>query len=142
MAIVYKLTNPQNGKVYIGSTCDIKNRNAKHRGCVSNSTLPMYHDMRETGGFDSFAFEVLATFVVEDEADRDILHVAEQSYIDKHDSIANGYNTRKAFNPSRAKRKLSPFSNPKRLCESCNCMVFVGHFAKHCETQKHLANRI
>jgi len=141
MALVYKLTNPLNGKSYIGSTTDMANRKSIHLAVMrKNSQLPMYRDMRETGGYDSFHFEILATFVVEDQEDRDILHTAEQSYIEKYDTIANGYNTRKAIATNRDDARKWPSTNPKKMCESCNCTVFIKYFATHCTTTKHIKN--
>jgi len=79
---IYKITNKQNGKVYIGQASNIERRLREHRQ-RRTQTIDNYINVL---GVDNFTFEVL------EECNADELDMKEQQYIDIYDSINNGYN--------------------------------------------------
>ena len=91
--VVYMLTNKINGKQYIGSTFNLKNRikyykyNHKY---MTNASLKL--DI-EKYGFDNFDVQIL------EQATRDKLRDREKYYIQKYDLINNGYNMTEATKP-------------------------------------------
>lgn len=93
--IVYKIENLVNGKVYIGQTIQ-KNPKARwyeHTSRVKNgSRHPLYDSIRKYG-LDNFSWEVI------DKAESlESLNALEQHYVEKYNSINNGYNIREAGN--------------------------------------------
>lgn len=87
--IIYKITNIQNGKIYIGQTVQPFNcRVNEHKKRMRNGTNhPLYNAMRKYG-VDAFSFEVIDTAT-----DADDLNQKETHYIKHFKSIhPNGYN--------------------------------------------------
>ena len=76
------------GKSYIGSTDDIKKRRTEHE---TNSTNKFGRAIKNIG-LDKFEFDILETVKYYDRAD---LYEIENNYIIKHDSVNNGYNSRR-----------------------------------------------
>jgi group I intron endonuclease len=99
--VVYKLTNKINGKSYIGQSLNLAKRlrdhkyNAKHL-YPSNAKQPIVLAIREFG-FENFEVEVL--FTSEDFKDKTELKKAlyekEIFFIEKYDTVNNGYNVTK-----------------------------------------------
>ena len=92
MVGIYKITNNQNGKVYIGQSTSIQQRWIAHRNRPfnSNSTQynsPLYRAIRKYG-LENFSFEVL------DECDKDELDEKEIYYI----SLFNSANPEFGYN--------------------------------------------
>lgn len=94
--IIYIVTNDVNNKVYIGQTTNsIKNRFIGHCYCKSSS---LYQPIKEIGK-EHFKISIL-----DDSATNlDELLKLEQYYVQKYDSIENGYNN--AF-PCKTKGKI------------------------------------
>lgn len=85
--VVYKITNNINGKIYIGKTINMHKRHLKYLSCVRNgSSQPIVKAMIKYG-VENFTFEVVSTFMNEDE-----LNKGEIYYINKFNSINEGYN--------------------------------------------------
>lgn len=82
---IYKITNKHNGKSYIGQSIDIKERWENHRCLNGNHDYPLYRAFRKYG-IDSFEFEVLEECNAGELAERELY------YIQKYDTVDNGYN--------------------------------------------------
>lgn len=82
---IYKITNLINGKIYIGSTCNFKDRKSKHKNKRNNSLISKAIFKY---GWDNFLFEII------EYCDRDILIEREQFYLDTLQPFKenNGYN--------------------------------------------------
>lgn len=79
---IYKITNKRNGKVYIGQATNVERRISEHKQ-TRTQTIDNYINVL---GIDNFDFEIL------EECDKEELDNKEQEYIQKYDSINNGYN--------------------------------------------------
>lgn len=79
---IYKITNKNNGKVYIGQSNNIERRISEHKR-VRSLTIDDYINVL---GADNFIYEVI------EECPQELLDQKEQEYIEKYDSIKNGYN--------------------------------------------------
>ena len=88
---VYVITNKVNGLKYVGQSKDIKRRFSGHRNTNNRKDgdkrkeTPLYKDMLKFG-LENFSFEIL------EECHIDSLDDREKYYIEKLDSINNGYN--------------------------------------------------
>ena len=96
MVGIYKITNSNNGKVYIGESLDIERRWDEHKLDLENGThhsFKLQNDYNEYGK-NNFMFEVL------EEIDNNLKviiqkclsYILESKYIKQYDSINNGYN--------------------------------------------------
>jgi group I intron endonuclease len=65
---VYRITNTENGKLYIGKTFDPATRLAGHKWQMKNGHQTPVHRAMRRYGVDAFLFEVLAGFPIEDDA--------------------------------------------------------------------------
>jgi group I intron endonuclease len=76
---IYKITNRINGKFYIGSAVDIKNRFSTHVSELKNKTHSNYHLQRawDKYGKENFIFEVLEEII-----DINSLLLREQHFLD------------------------------------------------------------
>lgn len=99
--IVYRLVNRVNGKSYIGRTMDVTKRMWEHKNVVKKATgktkeRPIVKAFLEFG-FEAFDFEIL--YESEPFEDRKLLdkHLDEKEifYIEKYNSVENGYNLTK-----------------------------------------------
>jgi len=89
---VYIIKNTSNDKVYIGSTInELNHRFCRHRYESVKSDRLMYCDMRNLG-IEKFCIELIEHFPCNN---RKELAKREGHYIEKYNSIENGYNTRK-----------------------------------------------
>ena len=77
-----------NGKSYIGSTIDIKARKEKHKTNTTNK----FGRAIQKYGYKQFKFEILETVQFSEGTE---LFDLEIQYIIKHESISNGFNTRR-----------------------------------------------
>lgn len=82
MTGIYKITNKQNGKIYIGQSDNIERRLAEHKR-VKSQTIDNYINCL---GIENFEFEII------EECKKEDLDKKEQEYIQKYDSRKNGYN--------------------------------------------------
>lgn len=88
---IYIIKNKLNDKVYIGQSKNIKRRWKEHRSTAFNPNSTAYnthlHKSFRKNGLENFSFEVL-----EEVKDFDELNSKENYYINKYNSIDNGYN--------------------------------------------------
>lgn len=84
---IYKITNIKNGKVYIGQSNNIERRWSEHKRPYKrqNPTNKLYQAFN-LDGIENFNFEILEECALEE------LNNREKFYIQKFDSIKNGYN--------------------------------------------------
>lgn len=124
MIAIYKITNNGTGEVYIGESLSIKDRWENHveelrRGIHKNYKLQMAWDMCKEHNFE---FEILAT--IDTEAfpnkvyQKCILLWFENLYIQKYDSINNGYNLENSFFQVLKGNKVVFGSKDKGVCYS------------------------
>lgn len=94
---VYKISNTSNEKVYIGSTTNLNARIIQHRYDSKNrpNNCPKLYNAINTIGSDKFIITIIEKFNIISVIE---LHNKESYYIDKYNSIENGYNERKDIN--------------------------------------------
>ena len=89
MGLIYKITNNQNDKVYIGKTIrSLKARWQEHKSDSKNSDkdYKLYRAMNKYG-IENFNIEIIEDNIPENE-----LGIKEQEYIKKFNSYYDGYN--------------------------------------------------
>lgn len=85
---IYKITNKQNGKVYIGKSTNVTRRwheHVKHLTAGTHHSCKLQEDFHEFGIL-AFTFEIILTCEEKD------LDIEESIFINEYDSISNGYN--------------------------------------------------
>lgn len=89
--LIYKLTSKTTHKSYVGQTINLKNRLRKHKhDKVKNpKTGSLQHDLQQYGFTD---FELI---IIEDNIPQSKLDEREKYWIEKLDTIAQGYNIAK-----------------------------------------------
>ena len=98
---IYKIFNDVNEKVYIGQTTQsIKARWSGHKHDMQTTDSHLYRAMRKYG-IDNFHIEIIV------ECHRDELNELEIYYINKYDSIANGYNSTSGGNQCFTRRRYT-----------------------------------
>ena len=108
---VYKITNTVNGKIYVGSSKDIKNRWYQHKkklneGKHGNTHLQNAWDLY---GRDSFVFEIIEECLPESQFER------EQHYLNALNPFDdNGYNIVRKI----SKEYMSD-NYMNKICEKC-----------------------
>lgn len=90
MVGIYKITNLENNKIYIGQSINIEERWKDHRTDYLRSDVLLYRAMRKYG-IENFKFEVLEECAVEELDEREIFYINKyNSYICSPNS--QGYN--------------------------------------------------
>lgn len=91
---IYAIKNNENGKLYIGQSSNIHLRLKGHISALKMNRHNNMHLQRSWNkyGNDSFSFEIIELCDVKD------LDAREEHYINKYDSIKNGYNIRPGGN--------------------------------------------
>jgi hypothetical protein len=84
---IYKITDIK-GKIYIGSTNNYNKRWKQHE--EAGEDMPLHRAIKDQG-IENFSFEVIKTV---EYIDNEQLLIIESCYMDKFDSITNGYNTK------------------------------------------------
>lgn len=82
---IYKITNNINGMSYIGQSNNINRRWKEHRNKMKDRNSLLYQAMREFG-IENFSFEII------EECSLENLNDKEKFYINKFDTLNNGYN--------------------------------------------------
>ena len=89
---IYKITNKNDGTVYIGQASNIERRISEHKQ-TRQQTIDNYINCL---GVENFSFEILEECPIEE------LDIKEREYIEKYDSQNNGYNIQQGgFNNSK-----------------------------------------
>ena len=107
---IYKITNTNNGKVYIGRAANIEKRWKEHKEALAAGNHHSYklqecYDTLENK--DDLKFEIIEEVQYENER-----VVKEQYYMDKYDAYHNGYNCSEfADNPKYVKPKPEDIHN-------------------------------
>ena len=89
MTGIYKIENKHNGKVYVGKSKDIMQRWSAHERALqknSHHSPELQIDFNNYGGIEAFEFSIVELCLASELNDK------EKYYINKFDSIANGYN--------------------------------------------------
>ena len=98
MAYIYKITNTQNGKIYVGKTLDSVEKRFKEHCKDSRrqrcEKRPLYDAMNKYG-IESFKVETI------EQCSENIINERETYWIDKLDSFHNGYNATKGGDGTR-----------------------------------------
>lgn len=107
---IYKITNINNGKVYVGRAANIEKRWKEHKDALAAGTHHSYK-LQECydalSNKDDLRFEIIEEVPYENER-----VVKEQYYIDKYDAFHNGYNCSEfADNPKYIKPKAEDIHN-------------------------------
>ena len=107
---IYKITNINNGKVYIGRSSNIEERWKEHKEALAAGTHHSYklqECYNSLENKDDLKFEIIEEVKHENER-----VVKEQYYIDKYDAYHNGYNCSEfADNPKYIKPKKEDIHN-------------------------------
>lgn len=82
---IYKITNKNNGKVYIGQSNNVERRLSEHK----QKRTQTIDNIINVLGVENFDFEIA------EECNQDDLDKKEKEYIEKYDSVSNGYNIQK-----------------------------------------------
>jgi|10_taG_2_1085330.scaffolds.fasta_scaffold120897_2 group I intron endonuclease len=86
--IVYKVTNLNNKKVYIGKTIQpLTRRKSDHIKSANNGSETNFHRAIRKYGVDSFKWELIRKYSTLEE-----MNNAEIKYISEYDTFKNGYN--------------------------------------------------
>ena len=89
MTGIYKITNKYNNRSYVGKSKDIMQRWATHERALlkgAHHSTKLQEDFNLYGGIEAFDFSVIETCMPSE------LNEKEKHYINKFDSISNGYN--------------------------------------------------
>ncbi len=93
---IYKITNKVNDKCYIGESMNIEDRWQQHKKDLEDGAHHSYKLQEDynTYGMDNFSFEILKEIdsIFNVQLQKMLLLVYEHRYINKFDSIQNGYN--------------------------------------------------
>ncbi len=114
---LYKVTNKVNGLVYIGKSINFPTKiwdSHLRLALVKNSSSKFHTAIREFG-VKKFTFEIIHEFYQdENEADWHFLHLIDQiedTCIEDHNSVSNGYNTFYGCKINRNPKNLHPFKD-------------------------------
>lgn len=108
---IYLITNSINDKVYVGQTWGALNARLSEHKYSSNRTRSKIGNAIAKYGKDSFRIEAIAITFEQVDADR-----WEQYFIDRYDSIKNGYNIKEGGSHGKhseeTKEKMRGENNP------------------------------
>ena len=125
---VYKITNTANGKFYVGSSKDIKNRWIQHQNELNEKKHGNAHlqNAWDKYGSQSFKFEIIEECSIENQFER------EQYYLNKLNPFDNnGYNIIRQISKeymsdhcmikkcSRCEKSYHTFSHLSKYCDGC-----------------------
>lgn len=116
---IYRYINKINGKVYVGQSIDIRQRQYQHKSSAFNKNANDYESqfhqaVRKYNGFNNFDFEILEE-IQPYEYTSDILDELEKYYIKKFDSYKNGYNANEGGDAKNGKEAAKGEKNGRAL---------------------------
>ena len=85
--VIYKISFPNNPKVYIGKTFNYKKRLGQHRSAAKHMSQYAIHRALRKYGIKNAVFEIIATILKEEYVEE-----AEIAMIKQHNSFRKGYN--------------------------------------------------
>lgn len=94
---IYEIVNTKNNKRYIGSSINIYTRWKEHKRMLKKNehhSIKLQRAWNKAKDKDIFKFNIIEII-----KDKQQLHIIEQQYIDKYDSLYNGYNCSIVDNP-------------------------------------------
>lgn len=86
---IYKITNLDTGKCYVGSAVKIKSRWSEHRNDLKRGT---HHSAKLQNAWNKYGADRFDFSILEYVADRNDLVCREQHWMDSLDCVASGYN--------------------------------------------------
>jgi group I intron endonuclease len=114
---IYAIINSANGKVYIGSSSNIKRRWKEHRTYLTSGTHKNQHLQSSYNKYGTQSF----SFVVMEACESETLTEREQFWMDSIGSVKNGYNICPAANSllgykhtDQAKKNMSDSAKAKK----------------------------
>lgn len=87
--VIYGIENKQTSKWYIGSCIDMKDRFQRHRYYLRHN---MHHSEKLQRAYNMYGEDVFEVSVLHFLAENEDRFALEQQYIEKYDSVNNGYN--------------------------------------------------
>lgn len=153
---IYKFSNPENGKCYIGKTSNLKERLYKHK-TITPTKHTKFGSAVKKHGLDFFDFTILITIrrINDKRTINNILNNLEKYFIKKFDSFNCGYNstiggdgtenykvseeTKLSISKSH-KKNMTP-ERYARLCSALKSYGRMGIITKETIDKAHLAVR-
>jgi len=128
---VYMIENTRNGKKYVGSSKNIKNRIRDH---IHNLEKGKHHSVKLQRGYTSLEDKsVFVASIIEEVPNISLLLEREQYYIDYYDAYNTGYNcASKTDNPQYTKKNLAKAQKKKEITE------LYAHFDEMYDFETHL----
>lgn len=112
MIHIYQITNNKNNKVYIGQTSQTLKKRFQHHKTPSSECLKLKAAFNKYGR-DNFKIELLTVAHTQEIAD-----YWEQFFIEKYNSITNGYNIRLGGNASPMKGRTHTDETKKKISKA------------------------
>lgn len=126
---VYKITNTVNGKFYIGSSNNIKNRWRQHKSSLNDGNhgnVHLQNAWNKYGG-QNFEFEILEECDQKDQFEREQFYLNELNPFDD-----NGYNVVRRI----SKEHMSDNYMIKECCRCSKIYHTFSHLSKYCDECK------
>jgi group I intron endonuclease len=116
---VYKVTNVWNNKIYIGESLNIERRWKEHIDDLKNNKHHSYKLQNDWNiyGDKAFDFKIIKEINKQynDLSKKAVSIIYEKQYIEKYNSINNGYNLENTYNEVISLNKKVSFLEPKRF---------------------------
>lgn len=109
---IYKIENKVNGKIYVGSSKDIKNRWMQHKRELNKNT---HHSVKLQRAWNKYGEENFEFSILEECAEDKRLYL-EQYYIDKFKSFFEGYNCKERTKDMYTEEDYKMEQRNKEVC--------------------------
>lgn len=124
MTGIYSITNKFNNKVYIGQSKDIIDRWSKHEKALlknEHHSVSLQTDFNFYGGIEAFKFDVVEL------CEAASLREKENYYIERYDSIENGYNAPRKNKTSERSEIVLTNTSYKELQNRIGCSYITTY---------------